>query len=237
VSIIAPPGVYAGISTSLGATGVDVNAGATDVVMLRGLRIAHVNDGASATGIRMYRGGLLVVEDCVIENTTYGIEFTPFLGPARLIVKRTVVRNSQVNGIHFGGEPGHQASAVIDSSWLENSANAGIGVFDYSDVLVRDTVATGNGTYGFYAGAINPGASARLIVENSVARNNWAGIRADGSNQGNTTIVVSNSVIADNLTCGLCSDGGVANIESRGNNTVRGNVPDVSGTLVPIGGV
>src|SRR4029434_2747198 len=49
ISIIAPPGVYAGVSVFSGTDGVTVNAGPTDKVVLRGLT---VNGQGGAFGIR-----------------------------------------------------------------------------------------------------------------------------------------------------------------------------------------
>src|SRR5260370_42406683 len=53
VSITAPPGVYAGISVFSG-DGIDINAGASDIVILRGL--TGNNQGSSGSGL-VFNGG------------------------------------------------------------------------------------------------------------------------------------------------------------------------------------
>src|SRR5215472_10738671 len=63
VSITAPPGVYAGISVFSG-DGIDINAGASDIVILHGLTIN--NQGSSGSGAVFNTGGALQVEACVI---------------------------------------------------------------------------------------------------------------------------------------------------------------------------
>jgi hypothetical protein len=230
VSVIAPSGIYAAITTTSGVPGVDVATAPTDLVVLRGLNIVNVLN----SGIRFAGGGHLVVENCQVTNAGYGIEFRAS-GPARLTIGDTVVRGNN-GGIFIEGDATAVTPVVIDHSLIEDSSNGGVAVFEGADVLVRNSQSNGNHTYGFYAQAVVAGTFARLTIENSVAANNMAGIRASGENFGTTTVVVSNSVVSDNATCGLCSDGGIANIESRGNNTVRGNSPDVSGTPIPIGG-
>ena len=64
VSIIAPTGVYAGISVPAGQTGVTVN-GAGIVVVLRGLSI-NGTFGAGSQGVSFVQGQRLRVENCVV---------------------------------------------------------------------------------------------------------------------------------------------------------------------------
>src|SRR5205807_1357882 len=74
VSLVAPPGVYAGISVFSG-TGITVAAGATDVVTLRGLTL---NGLGGNYGIDFSSGAALYVQDCVVENfSNYGLLARP----------------------------------------------------------------------------------------------------------------------------------------------------------------
>src|SRR5438874_11521405 len=59
VSLVAPPGVYAGISVFSG-TGITVNAGPSDVVTLRGLTLTGLG---GADGISFTSGASLYVQD------------------------------------------------------------------------------------------------------------------------------------------------------------------------------
>jgi len=67
VSIVAPPGVYAGISVPAGQTGVLVNLPLTKV-SLRGLTINAIGIGLDTYGIRMMLGASLNIEQCEIAN-------------------------------------------------------------------------------------------------------------------------------------------------------------------------
>jgi hypothetical protein len=69
VSITAPPGVYAGITVFSG-DGIDINAGASDTVILRGLTIN--NQGSAGNGIVFNSGGTLRIESCVVNGFTTG---------------------------------------------------------------------------------------------------------------------------------------------------------------------
>src|SRR5207302_4023776 len=64
VSIISPPGVYAGVTVTSG-DGITVSAGASDVVILRGLTI---NGAGGTNGINFTDGAALHVENCVISR-------------------------------------------------------------------------------------------------------------------------------------------------------------------------
>jgi hypothetical protein len=65
ISIIAPQGVYAGISVFSG-DGITINAGASDTVILRGLTVG--NEGSTGNGIVFNSGGTLHIEDCVVSG-------------------------------------------------------------------------------------------------------------------------------------------------------------------------
>src|SRR5215471_13572561 len=94
VTIVAPPGVYAGVSVFSG-NGVAINAGASDIVILRGLTIN--NQGSSGSGIVFNTGGLLHIESCVV-NGFSGNDGIWFLANSSgiLEVKDSIVRGNGV---------------------------------------------------------------------------------------------------------------------------------------------
>src|SRR5499427_6040505 len=69
VSITAPAGLYAGISVFSG-DGIDINAGASDTVILRGLTLN--NQGSGGSGIVFITGGTLHVESSVVNGFSSG---------------------------------------------------------------------------------------------------------------------------------------------------------------------
>ena len=74
VSIVAPPGIYAGTTVPSGGTGIVVDA-PNATVLLRGLTI---NALGGLYGIRFLNGRQLTIDHCVIANATMaGIDFVP----------------------------------------------------------------------------------------------------------------------------------------------------------------
>ena len=227
ISIIAPPGVYAGISVFSGEDGITINAGASDTVILHGLTVN--NQGSTGSGIVFNTGGTLHVEGCVVNgfnasSTANGIKF---LAGANLEVKDSIFRGNDI-GILVRPSSG-TAQAAIDQVRLENG-NEGLFVLPSSTVTVRNSLASGNSADGF-AAASGTAAPAELDIENCVASNNGLGIVASSSSSGAVTVRVSNSTVTHN-GAGLDNVFGAPGLLlSRGNNTVEGNTSDTSGPI------
>jgi len=222
ISIIAPPGVYAGISVSSG-DGIDI--GSSGTVVLRGLTIN--NSGSSGHGI-LYSGsgGTLHIEDCVVNGFAPSGDGLFFAGPGKLEVKDSIMRDNFV-GIQITPSS-TTASATIDHVRFETNTGQGLLATDLSKVTVSNSVASGNST-GF--GAVAFTQSCELTLESCVASNNGAGITAQSNAAGVATVRFSNCTITDNST-GLDNLGSPAVILSRSNNTVEGNA---TATVGPIG--
>jgi len=222
VSIIAPPGVYAGISVFSG-DGIDINAGASDTVVLRGLTVT--SQGSTGSGIVFNSGGTLHIEGCVVS----GFRATPsaagigFVGPGNLLVEDSTAR-ANTFGILVAPSSG-TAVASIDHVRMVGGTGEGLHVASGAKVVVRNSIASGGGA-GFVviAGTVSP---AELNIENCVASNNF-GTGVDATSiSGVATVRLSNSTITDNGG-GLFNNGVLL---SRGNNTVEGNGTDISGTI------
>jgi hypothetical protein len=94
VSIIAPAGVYGGVSVFAVFDSIVVN-GAGAEVRLRGLAS---NGQGGNVGIRMLQGQSLVVENCTVTNMdSDGIQIA---ANATVAIRDTVVRASAGRGIH-----------------------------------------------------------------------------------------------------------------------------------------
>jgi len=179
VSIIAPSGVYAGITVFSG-TGVTVGGTNIDVV-LRGLTI---NGQGGDYGITFDgAGGSLLVDDCNISGmNTNGV----FASAGQLRVRNTVLHNTsggvQVNGlpagtatatlsgVHIsGGQAGAVAvnaaqltitdSTIVDATEVAVVAIAGVGT---TDVMVSHTAISGTKA-AFQVGGAGP--VTRLVAD------------------------------------------------------------------------
>jgi hypothetical protein len=228
VSIIAPPGIYAGISVFSG-DGITVNAGASDNVMLSGLTIN--NQGSNGNGVVFNTGGTLRMEELHINgfNSSMQTAGLAFLGPGNLEVRDCAM---QCNGICILVQPSSGTPmAAIDFCKLEGSTAAGLSVQDGSQAAVRNSQASGNKTGTGFQAIAHAAGPVELNIENCLAFNNGDGI--DSVSKGGTvTVRVSNSTVTNNTSFGLFQSGGAASLLLRGNNTVEGNGnSNTSGTI------
>jgi len=213
---IEAAGVIAGVLVS-GTNGIVVNAGANDVVVLRGLTFDGIGTGLA--GIKFLAGGTLHVENCTIHGFTQsGIDFAPSVA-SDLFVKNSHIRDNGGVGIYV--HPSAPIAASIDGVRLEGNSH-GLRVDDGSTVTVRNSIAAGNANNGFsvFVGA----GSAELNIESSVATGNGkAGVLASGVL---ATVRISNTMITGNV------DGlkGTGQIVSFGNNRIAGNGATIAPT-------
>lgn len=246
LSIIAPAGVYGGITQSGAGSAITVNAGSTDTVILKGLTLNGLN-GANS-GINFNSGAALHVEGCTISNfgsggNDAGIQFD---APGQLFVNDTTLRDGYTGILLFGNVG--QIIASIDHCRTERFAQFGV-VADFNvQASVRDSVSTSNGV-GFQARS-----GAKMTVSNSAATDNqFQGFNvsdfgdmsvescvAKGNGDygmgstNNGVIRVSNSVSIGNAIGFKRFNS--STFKTRGNNTVRGNTTDVSNTLTILNG-
>jgi hypothetical protein len=224
ISIIAAPGVYAGITVFPGMTGIFVSAGASDTVILRGLTI--INQGSIGNGIQVFTVGTLHIESCLVEGfTDHGADGLSFGSAGALEVKDSKFIGNNI-GIFVAPPPGPVVATIDHVRFEGDGAQNSAGLFlNTGTTSIRATV-TNSLASGCGAGFAVGGAAAELSLENCVASNNGEGV---GVNSGLAR--VSNCTITDN-TSGLANVATSGSfILSRGNNTIEGNVTNTSGII------
>jgi len=221
---------------------INIAAEPTSLVALRGL----VLDGQGQEhGIII--GGkteAVHIERCVIQ----GFIGDGIHGSARvkLVVLDTVSRFNRGSGLRVPFND-VASSVTIDNSRFDNNNLTGIEVSSVGHTAISRSVASGNSTGIFasngtvtvtstmvtqnqFEGLVARG-GATMTVESSVSNGNGAaGLLVDNSG----TARISNSTFVGNAI-GIRNAG--STLETRGNNTVRGNPINTQGTLTPIGGV
>jgi hypothetical protein len=219
VSIVAD-GVLGGIFAS-GGNGITVNAGASDVVVLRGLTIDGDGTGFAA-GIQLNSGGTLHIESCTINNFSFdGIIVGPSAS-SQVFIKDTITRNNASSGIQFASSGSATVTGSLDNVRTENNVN-GLEADNNTNVSVRNSVSAGNRSSGFVA--FSTGGRAVINLESTIAPGNGTGVRADGAN---ATINMSNVAVVNNGT-GLSSSSG-GHVVSFGNNKITDNTTNGSPT-------
>ena len=247
ISLIAPNGVYAGISVFPGGDGVTIATPGVNVV-LRGLTI---NGQGGNNGINMTAGNKLTVEQCVIANlgqsgikvsgtviarvtdTTVrdnGTNGVLLQNGAQSTITRTVISGNVSDGIYVYGSTSSTTTADIADTTVDGNSQ---GILLYSTnaaavltVSVRDSRAVRNLAHGLYANSFG-GASVSLSASNNIVSNNSIGIEA--ANAG-VQVWASGNTVSNNSNFGLQNSGGGL-FESAGNNAVRNNGTNTSGTI------
>ena len=202
VALIAPTGVYAGISVFPGAAGVTTNgvtiATAGVNVVLRGLTI---NGQGGNNGIYMSAGSMLSVENCAISNfpTSVGINVS---SPAKVRIFDTIVRNIGF-GIYLMDGP---VATISRSTFVDNS----YGIIIRG--LTAGTTTTADISDSTVSGSVD-GITALSTVANAIVR-----------------VSVSTGRVTGN-TYGLYQSGADTSLRSFGNNTLAENAFDTFGTI------
>jgi hypothetical protein len=143
VSITAPTGVYAGISV-FGGDGITINAGASDIVKLRGLTL---NGLGGANGIVVNSVGLLEIDDVRVSGFSFrGLDFAAPNG--RLTVTNSVFENSGESGLHAQTTSG-TATITLDRSRFDHNAANGAVIATHVTGSILNSTASHNASVGF----------------------------------------------------------------------------------------
>jgi hypothetical protein len=208
-----------------GTNGIVVQAGPSDVVILRNLRINGIGTGIN--GIRWLAGKALTVENCDIFGfTTNGIDIAKADG-GKAFVHNTIVQNVGQAGLSVQSTTTN-TSVDIDNSRFDLGGTFGVIAGNFSRITVTQSNASGNGSAGFIASA--GAGSAELNVTNSTSSNNITGVQAGGGTAA-VTVRISNVTLHDNLN-GLVV-GANGTLKSFGNNFNSGSGAPTAPNLTP----
>ena len=224
LTIEVEPG-YGGVLNAAVIRGVDIFAGPTDVVVLRGLQLQ--GGGTGQIGLRLVTGAALILEDCSISGSPggVGIEFSP--SAASMLN----IRHSVISG---NGSP----SATVSGGILVRP-RGGTGS---AKVFLDDVKVTGNtmGIRGESADSAPAGVTI-TAVDSVFASNTYGGVVAltSTSNTAPVKIVLDHVTTALNGTNGLNANGFNARI-SIGRSTIFANTvgvnPENGGQIISTGG-
>lgn len=247
VSIIAPPGVYAGISVFAAGDGVTVTAGATDRVQLRGLSI---NGQGGNNGIVVTAAQQVHIENCEISNLgTDGIQIS---GGAAVYVAKSTVRANGARGILITGAAGEvfvdetriahnvaqgilaeAGKLSVTRSVMQNNGSSGLLVNPAGattvNAVVRGSMAVGNAGTGIVAITDANSEGVRLTVDDSGGvRNGFSGFAANSDAGGTITFVLNQSVSTDNGSNGIFASGTSTAVSISASNLSRNGGPGIS---------
>ena len=249
VSIIAPPGIYAGISV-FNTEGVYINNGS---VVLRGLSIIGQGSNLNTNGIFVFDATEVHIEGCVISNLSdSGIQINPFQGQPKVFIKDTILRSNGLKGIFVANGDAVEVyvrdtvisrngygllssvpagvsvvagSATFDHVRIESNVGNGLEVRADSGAAVRaitfrDGVISGNSDVGALAEA-STGRSHMTIDHSLVERNGAEGVLAEGG--GTVTGSIARTTITNNASDGIAVLSGASTAVVVSENTITHN--------------
>ncbi len=202
-----------------GTNGIVVQAGPSDVVILRNLRINGIGTGIN--GIRFLAGKALIVDKCEIFGfTTNGVDIA--LGAsAQAWVTDTNIQNIGGTGIAATTTSG-VVTVGVDRVRVELS-NKGIESGNHSRVTVNNALVQNAASIGGQADG-----DAILTVNASDFDLSGSGLQAG---PGGGTVLASNNQVAFN-TNGFNNNGGTS-FQTYGNNRLHDNSNNTVGTISP----
>ena len=208
VSIIAPPGIYAGITVPLGTSGVNVNGAGTSVV-LRGLTV----DGSTGNIGIQFTGDTntnFIVEDCEISNMLVaGIEVN---SAGTVMIRNTRLRHNQT-GIHT-----HASVVTVDSVRVADSVQYGVLADDGTTMTIVNSVLSGNKSVGVRAFTVSSTTSI-LISQSTISGSPKGAVVAANTGKTAYMTVAGNTFNGAAAAFTVGGAGGIENIYTAGNNT------------------
>jgi hypothetical protein len=209
-----------------GGNGIAVNAGATGVVILRGLDLDGLGQTSTPAqnGILFTSGLELHVEDCFIHGfQNAAITVTPAGTTNRLYVNRSYLLNSG-NGLDVTPSSSAIVLAALDSDVIEQNTSGidlnGSGASIYATVsnsTIANNTGAGTNSYGLTANV-----NSSVIMNNDVVYGNaGTGVNSNGSS---TTVRVGGSTIYQNVVGVSATNGGI--LQSYKNNQISANGTD-----------
>ncbi len=220
--------VVAGVLVS-GTPGFVVNAGASDLVVIRGLDFNGLGTGTK--GIQIVQAGKVQIENCQIYGfTPRGISVEPSSNPVQVFISDTRIKGSASNGIVVApGSSSIHAQVTLNNVEISENTNFGLSVTAGSSVIVRNSAISDNGLGTSLANirADGTGGTTTLDLDNVLVSGSATGIMSLNG----AVVRVYNSTIVNNETGLSPSAGGT--IMSSGNNRLAGNSSNgaFSGTI------
>ncbi|UFZ07933.1 right-handed parallel beta-helix repeat-containing protein [Bradyrhizobium ontarionense] len=178
--------------------GINVNAGASDVIILRNLSINGAGTTLGVNGVNFLAGRKLIIENCTIENFSQSaISITP-TGAAQAVISDSTLKVSAF-GIKISTANATDAvSVLVSNTKTILNSNAGVSA----------TVPAGKPGMG-------------VFLDRLISEFNSTGVLASGSG---ATVTVGNSIIQGN-TSGVVQTGGGA-VSSFKTNEISNNGAD-----------
>lgn len=224
-------GTFASILASL-VNGIVINAGANDVITIRGISIDGFCNGIN--GINILSAKTVNVEDVVIFrfNTGNGITANDTNG-VNLNVRNSVIRDNTLDGINTTSASGF-VNLTLDNVRLSGNGN-GLHARSGTKATARSCVFSNNTTNGIFGDAQAATLVNVFVWDSQISMNGGAGVKSgNAGNPGVSGITLNQNQIDRNVGNGISITApGVVN--TFGNNSILGNAVDGCAGCLPVG--
>jgi hypothetical protein len=215
------------------SNGVNINAGANDVIILRNLRINGVNQTAfpGLIGVAVNSAAKVIIEKCDIFGfSTNGVAVTPSAGTLYLKIQETTINNSN-GAVLIKPTGGAVVNALIERAHLDGNVGGlridGTGGGS-SNVAVTDTTQSLNTANGMNVVSGGSGNVNVDVMRGVFANNAQSGVVSNNASGGAATVTVGSSILSNNVV-GAWSIVNTATLLSFKNNQVTGPTGSVPG--------
>jgi hypothetical protein len=208
--------------------GVNINAGASDVIILRNLRFNGLLNSVAAgvTGVAINSAGKVIIEKCdIFGYSGAAVQVSVSSGTLALKVQESTLNN---NGGGVGVKPsgGATVNASIERTHADANSGAGVKVDGTaggsSNVAITDSSLSLNGSSGLNAVSGPSGTVKVDLTRDVVADNLGAALQSSNASGGTATVTVGQSILSNNATAWSIVSSG--QLLSYGNNQVTGPV-------------
>jgi hypothetical protein len=208
--------------------GVNITAGATDVIILRNLRFnGLLNTGtAGVSGVQINSAGKVIIEKCDIFGFSgAAVQVGVSSGTLALKVQESTLNNNG-GGVTSKPSGGATVNASIERTHADGNSGSGVKVDGTaggsSNVAITDSSLSLNGSTGLNA-VSGPSGTVKVDLTRDVMANNLgAGLQSSNSSGGTSTVTVGQSMLSNNATAWSIVSSG--QLLSYGNNQVTGPV-------------
>jgi hypothetical protein len=229
-------GLVASILVTSGTPSISVSAGASDIVILRNLRLT--GNGLGTTGIAINSAGKVVIEKCDIFGFPSGaaVQVSVSSGTLQLKVQESTL-NGNGGGITSKPSGGATVNASIERTHADSNSGAGVRVDGTaggsSNVAISDSSLSNNGSNGMNA-VSGPSGNVKVdLTRDVIANNGAAAVQSSNSTGGTSMVTVGQSELSNNASAWSVVSTG--QLLSYGNNQVTGpaGTGPTSGGIAP----
>jgi hypothetical protein len=228
-------GIGGGASSILASAtnGININAGANDVVTIRNVQINGAGTTLGLNGINILAAKAVHIENCEIYNfSSNGVLITPSTpGNVDVFIKNCTFRNINTGAVGGNGAVtvrppvGTTVNLSMENTSMEQ-CSYGLRVEDRGTATLKSCFSGNHVNHGYIA--VGSATVATINLENCVAANNNNNASSSGVQSFGAfgTVRLSNSTVTGNRTGIICQGG--ATMISFGNNRINGNTTNAT---------